>query len=142
VLGLVAAWRVSLMTRALAVLLDDRGGPAFYVVMLVASVAVLVGALLTIDNRGTAPTTPMLISHMGGIEPSGIGVRQRQRMTEVTCLIAVLGVLTVPLWLWALESASASASHWRQLLSAPSSAAPTSSAWLLAAGGLVVFLGW
>src|SRR5207253_7711341 len=41
VLALVAVWRVSLMTRVLAVLLDDRAGPAFYLVMLVAGVAAL-----------------------------------------------------------------------------------------------------
>src|SRR5262249_5601698 len=58
-LGLVAAWRVALMSRAVGVLLDGHFAAAFLLVMLVADGALVLGLLLTARGPGVGRSTPM-----------------------------------------------------------------------------------
>src|SRR5262245_48169357 len=138
-LGLVALWRVALMARALTVLLDDYVSAATCLVLLVADVAVLAGLLLTAPGDKSGDEPPMLIGIMSGLFAGKPRSAARALVTRVTIIVAVVGVLSLPLWLAGLSRSLVSADTWRRLLAGP---APESGVgvWLLAAGVTAFFL--
>jgi hypothetical protein len=141
VLALVAAWRVALMTRAVGVLLDGGTTAAFFLVMLVADAALLVGLIVTSLPRREAASTPQLLSHMGGVPPPRPRSRDQHLLTSVTCAVAALAVLTLPLWGVGVYQMRPSADSWRRLAAAPGPwSAPDAGVWSLVGGAALFFL--
>ncbi len=85
-LGIVALWRVVLMTRVAAVLFDGKARQAFPIVMLFSDTVALVLLYLT----------PLpVISIMGGIRLT----ESERLIQDTTLLIGFFGTLSWPIWL-------------------------------------------
>ena len=85
-LGLVALWRVLLMTRVVSVLYQCHWFASLLVVMLFSDVVAL---------TAIAWTPRPVVGMMGGIRHT----ESEQVILNVTCGIQVLGVLSMPVWL-------------------------------------------
>jgi hypothetical protein len=142
-LGLVATWRVTLIVRALAVLLDDHLRLALCLVLLVVDGAALGGLILTgmmKARRGTA--TPMLLGVMSGIEAHAAPIREpgRDLLRRWTAIVTVLGFISLPVWIfWLDRIRGASAVRWCELVTVPATVAPTLGVWLVAGGAVGLF---
>jgi hypothetical protein len=141
-LGVVAAWRVALVSRAVAVLLDDRLLTALCLVLLVCDGVALAGLLVTAQRGAAVPeTTPILAGVMGGITAQEAPAPERRLLEGVSCSVALAGVLSLPLWIAGVANLDASARNWRSLLSGSGSwPAPTPGVWIFAAAPSVGFL--
>lgn len=85
-LALVAAWRVALMTRVIAVLYGVRAVAAFFIVMAFADLVLFVA----MNMASTA-----LINVMGGLQ-----LPERDALVvAITTNLVLLSVLTAPIWL-------------------------------------------
>jgi hypothetical protein len=140
-LGVVAAWRVAVVVRALGVLLDDRPLTALCFVLLVCDAVALLALLVTAEVRAHAPrTTPAVLGGMGGIEARQAPTAERDLMNGVSCGVAVAGVLTLPVWIGGAAGMAVSGDPWRALLSAPADTPPSPGVWVLALVPLAGFL--
>jgi hypothetical protein len=144
-LGVVAVWRVALVVRAMAVLLDDRLGVALCLVLLVADAVTLTAlAVLSIQAHPARPNrqTPMLIHLMGGIEPVTTPPLEQRLTARITTGVAIAGGLSLLVWIMGAFGPEVSADHWQRLLDHPESAgSPAGALWLLAGGAIVLFGG-
>jgi hypothetical protein len=142
-LAVVAGWRVAVMTRAVAVLLDGRTAAAFCIVMLVADVALLAGLIATGVARSQQPaSTPRLLEVMGAITPPAASAKEKDPVGTLTCSVAALAVFTLPVWSLVTANALVSAATWRELATAPGPwPPPTAAVWALAGGAVLFFLG-
>jgi hypothetical protein len=131
-LGIVAAWRVLLMTRVVAVLFGCRIWRAFLMVMLFAD-GVAVAAIMIMPRP--------IIDFMGGIRHT----ESEQVILDVTCFVQTWGILLLPIWLvGCLVIALQREIHWAPPdLDAEFGQSPSSpvtwSSWLVAA---VSIAGW
>ena len=92
-LGFVATWRVLLITRVISVIFSVRFWTALFPVMLFADVVVLSLFLYW---------TPMpVLSFMGGTGRSA----SEQVLFDTGVMVGVLGVLTLPVWLFGAKIA-------------------------------------
>jgi hypothetical protein len=127
-LGLVAFWRVVLISRVVAVLFRASGAGAFSIVMLFADSLMLF--LLT--------QTPLpVFSLMGGIR-----LTESEQVIQATAFFTTaLGVVTWPIWLIAAAVAAfAGRRRWRLPRETRQPAMPVSRpVWLLAAASIVVW---
>lgn len=140
-LAVVATWRVGLLVRAVSILLDDQLGTAFCLVLWLAD-AIMLGALLFNAMASSQPTgkaTPQLMMVMSAIEPVAPTTTESTLVSRATICVAIIGVLTFPLWYWCANGFDASALTWHRLLAAPVREQPRLGAWVLAAAPLVGF---
>jgi hypothetical protein len=148
-LGVVATWRVTLIVRAISVLLDDRLWLALCLVLLVADTLALAGLILPAliraqTNKPLKDATPMLLGAMSGVEAAPARVREpgRDILMNWTIVVTILGVVTLPIWVMGVDRQSASAAQWRELLADPAVAeGPTVDVWLLAGVAVGFFAG-
>jgi hypothetical protein len=145
-LGLVAVWRVVLIVRAVAVLLDDRLGLAVCLVLLVVDAVALGGLILTgligMNRARRGEATPMLLGIMSGIEAHAKPIREpgRDLLRKWTLIVTILGFVSLPVWVvWLEKSSGVSAARWHELVAAPTTAAPTLDVWLVAGGTVALF---
>jgi hypothetical protein len=129
------------MTRALGVLLDDRLAAAFFLVLAVADAALLVGLIVTAQRPREAASTPLLLGIMAASPPPLLRAREQQLLQSVTCVVAALAVLTLPLWGVGVYQMQPSAAAWRRLATAAGPwPAPERGVWVLAGGAALFFL--
>jgi hypothetical protein len=147
-LGVVATWRVALIVRAVAVLLDDNVGAALCRVLLVADAvalaALLVSSLLLSRRRKPARglMTPMLLEMMSGVEATvtRTGEPGRDLLSRSAVAVAVAGVVTLPAWwIGMTRLGGPSAERWHRLVAERTLEAPSAGVWLLAGGALASF---
>jgi hypothetical protein len=132
-LAIVATWRVVLMIRVIAVLLDDRVVASACLVLLVADVGMLVGLAVTgVQSNGrTDRQTPTLAGAMSGIPAETIPKGERNTVGNVTCSLALVGVIAFPILFFMIGKLPFPATNWNRLLAEGGGPAPALSAWLL-----------
>lgn len=140
-LGLVAAWRVAILARALTVVLHDPTAGSLCFVLMVADAVALV-ALVVTSNPSDARSTPRVVSVMGGIGPYVTNKKQDDFAHRTAVTVGCLGVVLLPLCVMGVSAAPLPTAHWRALLAGAAPTAPPAPAvWWLAGLAALVFLG-
>lgn len=133
-LGVVATWRVLLMSRAVSVLTDCGPLDALALVMLVAGAVAI--TLLSRTRISRAASTPSLGDAMAGVP--GYSPASRRPGQYVREVVLVLGWLSMPLWLVGAALAAPRSQTWREVLNMHGAVSPFT--WLFASSSVVCWL--